>query len=193
MMAGYYRYTAVLDACVLYPAPLRDLLLSLAAGELFGARWTSMIQDEWVRNLAANRPDLTLEVLERTVAMMNSAIEDCLVENFVWLIETLVLPDPDDRHVLAAAIVGHADAIVTFNLKDFPEQAVNAHGIEVLHPDDFLIAQYDLHPIKVLGIVKLLRSRLRKPPKSADELITTYEQQGLAQFCEKLRQANGLI
>lgn len=192
-MAGHYRYTAVLDACVLYPAPLRDLLLSLAADGLFGGRWTSMIQAEWVRNLAANRPDLPLEMLERTVTMMNSAIEDSLVEDFSWLIETLILPDPDDRHVLAAAIVGHADAIVTFNLKDFPEPAVRTHGIEVMHPDDFLIAQYDLHPIKVLGIVKHLRSRLRRPPKSAEELIATYKQQGLAQFCEKLRQANGLI
>jgi predicted nucleic acid-binding protein len=192
-MAGYYRYTAVLDACVLYPAPLRDLLLSLASGELFGARWTSFIQAEWVRNLAIKRPDLTLDVLNRTVAMMNSAIEDCLVEDFAWLIDSLALPDPDDRHVLAAAIVGHADAIVTFNLKDFPEQAIRAHGIDILHPDDFLIAQYDLDPIRVLGIVKLLRSRLRKPPISADELIATYEQQGLAQFCEKLRQASGLI
>jgi hypothetical protein len=192
-MAGYYRYTAVLDACVLYPAPLRDLLLSLASGELFGARWTSLIQAEWVRNLAIKRPDLTLDVLNRTAAMMNSAIEDCLVEDFAWLIDSLVLPDLNDRHVLAAAIVGHADAIVTFNLRDFPEQAVRSHGIDILHPDDFLIAQYDLDPIKVLGIVKLLRSRLRKPPKSADELIATYEQQGLAQFCEKLRQAIGLI
>lgn len=192
-MAGYYRYTAVLDACVLYPAPLRDLLLSLAAGELFGARWTSVIQDEWVRNLAINRPELKLDVLQRTVAMMNSAIEDCLIENFDWLIPSLALPDPDDRHVLAAAIAGHADAIVTFNLKDFPAQTVSAHGIEVLHPDDFMVAQYDLDPIKVLGIVKVLRSRLRKPPKSADELIATYEQQGLAQFSGKLRQASGLI
>jgi predicted nucleic acid-binding protein len=192
-MAGYYRYTAVLDACVLYPAPLRDLLLSLASGELFGARWTSLIQAEWVRNLAIKRPDLTLDVLNRTVAMMNSAIDDCLIDDFAWLIDSLALPDPDDRHVLAAAIVGHADAIVTFNLKDFPEQAIRAHGIDILHPDDFLIAQYDLDPIRVLGIVKLLRSRLRKPPISADELIATYEQQGLAQFCEKLRQARGLI
>jgi predicted nucleic acid-binding protein len=192
-MAGYYRYTAVLDACVLYPAPLRDLLLSLASGEMFGARWTSIIQAEWVRNLATKRPDLTLDVLERTVTMMNSAIEDCLVENFAWLIESLTLPDPDDRHVLAAAIVGHADAIVTFNLKDFPERVVSGHGIEVLHPDDFLIAQYDLNPIKVLSVVKSLRCRLRKPPKSADELIMTYEQQGLPQFCAKLRLADGLI
>ena len=95
--------------------------------------------------------------------------------------------------MLAAAIVGHADAVVTFNLKDFPDSTVNAHGIEVLHPDDFLIAQYDLAPIRVLGVVKLLRGRLKKPPKSAEELILTYEKQGLPQFCQKLRLAGGLI
>jgi len=81
-MAGNYRYTAVLDACVLYPAPLRDLLLSLALGELFGARWSSVIQAEWVRNLAIERPALTLYVLSRTVERMNSAIEECLIEDF---------------------------------------------------------------------------------------------------------------
>lgn len=84
-MAGFYRYTAVLDACVLYPAPLRDLLLSLAADDIFGARWTAAIQDEWVRNLVANRPDLTADLLARTVSVMNDAIEDCLVENFTLL------------------------------------------------------------------------------------------------------------
>jgi predicted nucleic acid-binding protein len=192
-MAGRNRYTAVLDACVLCPAPLRDLLLSLAAGELFRARWTSLIQDEWVRNLAANRTDLQIDMLERAVAMMNTAIEDCSIEDFAYLIASLVLPDPDDRHVLAAAIAGHADAIVTFNLKDFPGAVANTYGIEIVHPDDFLTAQYDLNPVQVLSVVKKLRSRLRKPPKSADELIATYAQQGLAQFCEKLRQASGLI
>ena len=81
-MAGFYRYTAVLNACVLYPAPLRDLLLSLASNDIFGARWTSAIQDEWVRNLTANRPDLNIEGLRRTINVMNSVIEDCLIENF---------------------------------------------------------------------------------------------------------------
>jgi hypothetical protein len=94
-MAGYYRYTAVLDACVLYPAPLRDLLLSLAAGGIFGARWTSQIQDEWMRNLAAKRPDLPADALARTASMMNTAVEDCLITHFEYLIDGLTLPDPD--------------------------------------------------------------------------------------------------
>lgn len=122
-MAGFFRYTVVLDACVLYPAPLRDLLLSLASAGMFGARWTEMIQDEWQRNLLKNRPDLK-DQIPRTVELMNSAIEDCLIQGYERLIDSFALPDPNDRHVLAAAIAGHADAIVTFNLKDFPAKAV---------------------------------------------------------------------
>lgn len=192
-MAGSYSYTVILDACVLYPAPLRDLLLSLAADGVFRARWTSVIQDEWTRNVLKNRPDLEPELLRNTVQQMNNAIEDCLVENFEYLFETLSLPDQNDRHVLAAAIVGHADAIVTFNLKDFPEEITKVHGIEVLHPDDFLVAQYDLAPVRVLTIVKALRKRLRKPPKTAEELIETFQLQGLPQTCKLLEDAIGLI
>lgn len=192
-MAGYYRYTAVLDACVLYPAPLRDVLISLAADGLYGARWTAEIQDEWIRNLHAKRPELDKQKLLHTASLMALAVEDALIQNYQYLIPTLALPDPDDRHVLAAAIVGHADAIVTFNLKDFPEAKVSGHEIEILHPDDFLVAQYDLDPIRVLRIIKANRTRLRKPSKSAEEYIATLEQQGLPQTCQLLRNAIDLI
>ena len=160
-MAGYRCYTAVLDACVLYPAPLRDLLLSLGEEGLYRARWTTKIEDEWIRNLAANRPDLDPARLAKTAEAMASAIEDCWIENAESIVASLTLPDPDDRHVLAAAIIGHADAIVTNNLKDFPEDEISKYGIEVLHPDDFLVAQYDLDPIRFLSIVKAMRERLR--------------------------------
>jgi len=192
-MAGYYRYTAVLDACVLYPAPLRDLLMSLAVEGMYGARWTAQIHDEWIRNLAAKRPDLDKQKLLHTTSLMNEAVEDALVENYQYLIPTLALPDPDDRHVLAAAIVGHADAIVTFNLKDFPEQSLSQHSIEILHPDDFLIAQYDLDQIRMLKVIKACRIKLRNPPKSAGDYIDTLELQGLPQTCRVLRQAIDLI
>jgi len=192
-MAGYYRYTAVLDACVLYPAPLRDLLMSLAVEGMYGARWTAQIHDEWIRNLAAKRPDLDKQKLLHTISLMNEAVEDALVENYQYLIPTLALPDPDDRHVLAAAIVGHADAIVTFNLKDFPEQSLSQHSIEILHPDDFLIAQYDLDQIRMLKVIKTCRIKLRNPPKSAGDYIDTLELQGLPQTCRVLRQAIDLI
>lgn len=180
-------YAGVLDACVLYPAPLRDLLLSLAADGIFSARWTAQIQDEWQRNLLLKRPDLEPSALARTSALMTQAVEDGLIESYEYLIDALVLPDPDDRHVLAAAIVGHADAIVTFNLKDFPATLMRGHNLEVLHPDDFLVAQYELAPLRTLAIVKENRARLRKPPRSAAELIATYEAQGLSQFVTLLR------
>lgn len=192
-MAGNGRYTAVLDACVLYPAPLRDLLLSLAAEEIFRARWSDCIHDEWMRNLLANRPDLTREKLDRTVGLMNAAVEDATISGFSYLIPSLVLPDENDRHVLAAAIVGHADAIITFNLKDFPERIVAQYGLEVLHPDDFLVAQYELAQIRVLTLVKAMRKRLKNPPRTAAQLIETLESLGLPRFCKRLRQSIGSL
>lgn len=192
-MAGYYRYTAVVDACVLYPAPLRDLLLSLAAEGMFRARWSDRIHDEWTRSLLAKRPDLQRASLARTIGLLNEAVEDATIDGFDYLVPTLALPDEDDRHVLAAAIVGHADAIVTFNLKDFPEPLVAPHGIEVLHPDDFLVAQYDLAQIAVLSSIKTMRERLRKPPRTANDVISTLEALGLPQFCALLREAEDLI
>src|SRR5688572_14428132 len=95
--------TALLDANVLYPAALRDLLLWLATTDLFRARWTDAIHDEWIRSLLTRRPDLSRERLERTRQLMDQNVDDCLIVGFEALIDTLVLPDPNDRHVVAAA------------------------------------------------------------------------------------------
>ena len=192
-MAGNARYTVVLDACVLYPAPLRDLLISLAAEGAYRARWTTTIRDEWIRNLLHQRPDLDKTKLMRTASLMEAVVDDALVRNYDYLIPTLDLPDADDRHVLAAAIVGHADAIVTFNLKDFPEAVLARHAIELLHPDDFLFAQYDLDEIAMLSVIKACRLKLRNPPKSADDYIATLARQGLPRLVSLLRHAAGLI
>lgn len=191
-MAGSSQYTAVLDANTLYPAPLRDLLLSLAVDGLYHARWTTRIHEEWVRNLTGNRPELQPR-LEALVELMNRSVPDCLVENHEGLIAGLILPDPDDRHVLAAAIAGHADAIVTFNLKDFPADALDRHLIEAIHPDDFVLNQLELRPFEALAAVKKMRARLNRPPLSAAELIATLERSGLPASAAHLRQAQALI
>ncbi len=102
------------DACVLYPAPLRDLLMRLALTDLFQARWTDQIHDEWTRNVLANRPDVTAESLARCRRLMDEHVPDCLVTGYESLIPTLSLPDPDDRHVLAAALHGGASSIITY-------------------------------------------------------------------------------
>ena len=108
------------DACVLYPAPLRDLLMRLALAGLFQARWTDRIHEEWPRSVLADRPDITAANLARCRGLMDQHVSDSLVTGYEPLIATLTLPDPDDRHVLAAAVHGGAGFIVTFNLRDCP-------------------------------------------------------------------------
>jgi predicted nucleic acid-binding protein len=129
--------TALFDACVLYPQTLRDLLLNLARTDLFRARWTDLINEEWTRKLLEKNPEKADRVA-RTLALVNQSVEDCLISGYEEVIQTLQLPDPDDRHVLAAAIVGQADLIITLNLDDFPPEQLEPFGIEAQHPDTFV-------------------------------------------------------
>ncbi len=191
-MAGSTRYTAILDANVLYPNLLRDLLLSMAAAGLYHARWTSHINDEWTRNLVAKKPEVAPKIAI-LLELVNQAVPDCLVENYVSLIDSLVLPDPDDRHVLAAAIAGHADAIVTINLKDFPEEVLAQHGVEAQHPDDFVMNQLELRPFDALEVIKRVRARMKNPARSGADLIEMFEKNGLPQTAQYLKLRTGLI
>jgi predicted nucleic acid-binding protein len=185
--------TAVYDANILYPAPLRDLFIRLAQTGLVRARWTETIHDEWSRNVLKDNSQVSAERLARTRTLMNEAIRDCLVVGYEDLIDSLTLPDPDDRHVLAAAIRAGAEVIVTYNLKDFPAETLARFDVEALHPDDFLVSLFDLAPGLVCAAVKRQREGLRNPPKSAEELLATLENQGLPQAVARLRQFAELI
>jgi predicted nucleic acid-binding protein len=121
--------------------------MQLALTDLFRAKWTDQIHEEWIRNVLKDRTDLTLEQLTSTKDLMNSHVRDCLITGYESLIACLQLPDPKDRHVLAAAIQGGVDVIVTFNLKDFPPQALTPYDIEVQHPDEFIACVIDLKPV----------------------------------------------
>jgi predicted nucleic acid-binding protein len=180
----------VYDACVLYPAPLRDLLVQLATTRIFRAKWTDRIHDEWVRNLLINRPDLKAEQLDRVRDLMNKNIQDSLVIDFESLIPTLELPDLDDRHVLAAAITAKADTIVTFNLKDFPAVTLAIYDIEAKHPDDFVSELIDQNPQEVIQAINTIRSRLRNPPQTFDSYMETLLKQGLTTTIVMLRDLN---
>jgi predicted nucleic acid-binding protein len=187
------RYTVVFDACVLYPAPLRDFLMELATTELFRAKWTDAIHDEWMRNVRKSRPDLTPDKLQRTRELMNTSVLDCLVSGYEHLIEIINLPDPDDRHVLAAAIHARADAIITFNLKDFPRDELARFNVEPMHPDDFIRYQLDLKAASVLIAVGNIRQRLKKPPMTGGEYLDTLERQGLPKTVAALRPFSTLL
>ena len=186
-------FIALYDACVLYPAPLRDLLMHLALTDLFRAKWTDEIHDEWIRNVLQNRPDLTREQLQRTRDLMNAHVRDCLVTGYEELIPALTLPDSDDRHVLAAAIRCGAETIVTYNLNDFPAESLTKYGIEAQHPDEFIVHLLDLAPNDVCFAAKRQRANLKNPPKNVDEFLATLEAQGLAQTVSKLRDFFDLI
>jgi hypothetical protein len=181
------QLTAIYDACVLYPAPLRSLLMYLALTDLFRAKWTDAIHEEWMRAVQRDYPDISREKAEKVRDLMNAHVRDCLVTDYEELIPALTLPDPDDRHVLAAAIQAGTDVIVTINLGDLPAATLKTYGIEAQHPDDFIIHLLDLAPGTVCAAVKRQRESLRNPPKSADELLATFEKQGLAQTVARLR------
>jgi hypothetical protein len=181
-------FTVIYDACVLYPAPLRDLLIRLAQKRLFQARWTDQILDEAFGSIKENRPDLTDEQLGRTRDLMCKAVPDCLVTGYENLVEALQLPDPGDRHVLAAAIRGGAQTIVTTNLKHFPAHALSPYDVEAQHPDTFVRDLVELRSGAVVTVIHEQRQQLVRHPKTLPELLNTLERQGLVQTVSLLRE-----
>jgi predicted nucleic acid-binding protein len=180
--------TVLYDACVLYPNYLRDLLIQLATTDLICAKWTEQIHDEWIRNILKNRPDLNLAQFQKLKDLINASVPDCLVTEFETLIPSLQLPDPDDRHILAAAITAEADRIITINLKDFPKAALANHNIIAQHPDDFIADLIDRKPLIVLEAVQTIRNRLQKPPVDFNQYMEILLKQGLPVTVSLLRQ-----
>ena len=186
-------YTALLDANVLYPAPLRDLFMQLAVTDLFKAKWTADLHREWIEALMHNQPRRDRSALERTRNLMDDSTRDSLVTGYAALIDTLALPDPDDRHVLAAAIVGRCDVIVTQNLKDFPKEVLAPFEIESQHPDEFLCNHLNLAPGVFCGAVRKVRARLLKPPYSVEQYLATLTRQGLVATARELQSFADLL
>lgn len=180
--------TALYDANVLYPAALRNLLMHLALTGLFQAKWSADIHEEWISNLLKNRSDLTRDQLERTRMLMNKHAADAIVTGYEDLIPSLQVPDPDDRHVIAAAIRARADVIVTMNVRDFPAEVLNPLGIDAQHPDEFILHLLDLAPGAVVAAAQRHRQSLKNPPKTVDEYLETLERQGLTQTVSTLRE-----
>jgi predicted nucleic acid-binding protein len=173
------RECAVLDANVLYAAFIRDVLLSLFAAGLYEAKWTHEIHDEWVRNLLADRPHINPEMLAQTVVRMNGINPSPLVEDYQVIVAQLELPDPGDRHILAAAITAKAKRIVTWNLKDFPQQVLDEFGIAAESPDDFLADLIIHDPEAVVLALRKMRERMLRPKVDAKMLLGRLSQNRL--------------
>ena len=182
-------FGAFYDANVFYPAELRSFLMYLAVTGLFRAKWSAAVHEEWISKLLQNRTDLTREKLERTRTLIDLHVVDGLVTGYEHLIPGLLLPDPDDRHVLAAAIRGRADVIVTMNLKDFPRESLAPFGLEAQHPDEFILHLLDLAPGTVIGAAREHQQSMKNPPKTIPEYLDMLERQGLTQTVSVLRES----
>lgn len=178
---------AVYDANVLYPSALRDFLIRVAIEGLVHARWSDRILDEVFRNIAINRPELDPARLLRTRQRMCAAVLDCLVSGFDDLVPAITLPDPDDRHVVAAAIRSGAAIIVTFNLRDFPEDELARHGLGAMHPDLFAMELLARSPTGVLEAIALQAADLKNPPHTSLDIVAALERCGLIRFGAAVR------
>ena len=186
-MVPYDRFTVVLDACTLFPMLARDVLLTLAAHEFFSPKWSARIRDEWTRNLFAQMRERSADGdaqkrVDRIVAAMTAAFPDADVD--VELVELPVLEpvDAKDRHVVATAIAAHADAIVTFNVKDFAADHLQGRlQIEVIHPDDFIMDLIDLNEKRAVAAFRELRARKKNPPWTVDDIAKRLQASGLVQ------------
>ncbi|MEA2790251.1 MAG: hypothetical protein QOG73_2657 [Acetobacteraceae bacterium] len=176
----------VFDACILYPFHLRNIIVQAAVDRLVEARWTDEIHDEWLRNLAADMPTIPIERLQTTRRLMNDALPAATVSGYEDLIQTVNLPDPNDRHVAAAAIAAGASVILTWNLRDFPATALKKHGLRRQTPDTFLAELYDQAPDLAVSSLANARRNLNKSRVSASEFIDILGKQKLTKLVTRL-------
>lgn len=180
------RFAALLDANVLVPVSLADTLLRIAAEDLYRPIWSEQILTEVATALRRVHPEV--DGIERRVNVMREFFPDALTAGWQPLVNALDLPDPDDRHVLAAAVVGRADVIVTNNVKDFPPASVEPFDIEVQRPDEFLCNQLDLAPNTVMNLLAAQAAALTKSPLTVPELLASLERAGAPSFALEARQ-----
>lgn len=173
----------VLDACVLYPAALRDFLLQLVEAEVFQGHMTATILDECFRSIEGKRPDLNPDKLQKTRDAIEDAFSDLLIFDYESLVDGLQLPDPDDRHVLAAAIQAGVPVILTFNLRDFPAAVLAAHGVVAMHPDTFLAVCVEESSDRVVTVVQKQAGGLRNPPTTLGQMLDKLADPGVGQHC----------
>jgi PIN domain-containing protein len=178
---------AVFDACILYPFHLRNIVVQAAVDRLVEARWTDEIHDEWIRNLVASTPAIPIQRLRITQRLMNDALPTATVSGYKDHIQAVNLPDPDDRHVVAAGIAAGASVILTWNLRHFPVKELKKFGLRKETPDAFLADLYDKIPDLTIGSLAHARQNLSKTRVSASHFIDILNNQKLAQLAKRVQ------
>jgi hypothetical protein len=177
---------AVFDACILYPFHLRNIVVQAAVDRLVEARWTDTIHEEWIRNLAAATPAVSIERLQITRQLMNDALPMAKVSGYERHISAVKLPDPDDRHVVAAGVAADASLILTWNLGDFPPRELKKFGLRRETPDAFLAGLYDKIPELTVGSLANARRNLKKSRVSASDFIDILNNQNLGRLAKRM-------
>lgn len=165
--------------------------MRLALTDLFRARWSNDIHREWMEAVVRKKPHLQGK-LEKTRSLMDKHVRDCLVTGYESLISGLKLPDPDDRHVLAAAIRTQAELIITRNHRDFPAHVLEPYGIKTLGPDDFIMDLLDLNRKIVLTTMKGHQEILINPKLTPEEYCQYLNRQALEKTESFVRSAWGI-
>jgi predicted nucleic acid-binding protein len=186
------RFSVILDANVLYPFFVRDILLCFAESGFYRALWSADIMREWSEHLIEKRPEKKDDI-NRTITLMDEAFPEASVAGYADLISSFDLPDKDDRHVLAAAVKGQAAAIVTENQRDFPGHILDQYGIEVRTADEFLLETFQLYPTDALTTLKRRREEYIKPPMTAAEFINALIAKGLTSLAAELKQHEAFL
>ncbi len=180
-------FTVVLDACVLVPVTAADTLLRLAERELYRPVWSERILDEAKRAVEGLHPELAAEQIDHRFRCMSEAFEDASVSGWESFEGSIVLPDENDRHVVACALVAGADAIVTNNIRDFPAKTLGPLNIEVIRMDDFLLDLYDLVPEEFASVIREQAGDAMHPPLSTPEVIDNLAAAGAPETAGELR------
>lgn len=180
-------FVAFLDACALVPVSLTDTLLGAAERGLFRPLWSQDVLDEAERAVKRVHPGVAPSRVERRFRVMRQAFPDSTVTGYEVMASGLELPDPNDRHVAAAAALGRADVLVTFNIRDFPAAAMPG-GVEVVHPDDFLLAQIDLYESECADVLRQQAAILLHPPVDVQDVLISLGRAGVPRFAHVMSQ-----
>jgi predicted nucleic acid-binding protein len=186
-------FTAFFDSNVFFGARLRSIIMTLAQTNAFRARWSEDVHREWMQAVIKRRPELTLHDLESTRRQIDAAVLDCLVTGYEGLTTSLNLPDPKDCHVLAAAIVAKSSAIVTFNLKHFPDEALRPYGIHAVHPDKFLLDIDGLTNEALFRAVEADRKHYANPPLALDDYLNDLRAAGVPETANHIKKLSVLV